>query len=102
MGRVLAYTIVGGATLGVYIVISTPTHFDIKPPIQPLQPVVTTPTTKPTVPWGKPGGPKEPQYPFTTPPFDPQLMCDAIKPMPPNCPVKPTPWPGQHYGEQIV
>jgi hypothetical protein len=91
MGKMLVYTTLAGATLGIYTVISSPTHFNNTPPLHPIKQqqtvtVTVTPTPKQTVPWGKPGGPVEPQYPFNEPPSTPT----------------PTRWPGQHYGEKLV
>lgn len=110
IGKVLTTTAVGGMTLGIYIVISTPTHFDIHPPLRPIPTVtvtVTPTTTKPPITWSPVPPGEEPQWipPTTTTPFPTQMLCDTIRPTPPNCPVTPsTPkhWPGQHYGETLT
>jgi hypothetical protein len=136
MGKVFALTVVGGATLGVYIVISSPSQFSkMQPPLRPI-PTVTitqtpTPIPLPTNPGGvvdcwneaagpgcpvksiHPRGPGECDANNDNCPWHEGIIPtpDYSKLFPPTLPVPcpacggtptPTPWPGQHYGEEIV
>lgn len=115
IGKVIMFAAVGGSTLGIYTAISSPTMLKIGPPLQPVpattyMPPPVTPTRPPIYCTEcTPGDLVKPSTttpPAQPPPFDYNgAFCAGMHPTPVGCPAippSPTPWPGQHYGEQIV
>jgi hypothetical protein len=104
MGKVLACTVVGGATLAVYMVVfNDPQPYPIAPPLKPLHIMTNTPTTTPsTIDVPDLNGPLPTPTTPTTTPFPQGLLCDAIVPTPPNCPQPKPAFVPAHPGEIIV
>ena len=109
IGKALAFSFVGGTTLAIYMCFGEPQPYPVHPPLRPVPTVtvtVTPTTTKPPITWLPVPPGEEPQWiPPTTTPFPTQILCDTIRPTPPNCPATsstPKRWPGQHYGETLT